>query len=394
MKCRPNSPSWPNVVQSIRFSYANLLESRRLLKYSFRLALTLVLLLAMFAAMFLAIRSAQRLMRPVRDLMEGTRAVGKGDFTMRLQLPARDEMGWLVHSFNDMTRRLRRASEEASRSRAQVEEERERLAVILAGLSTGVIVLDTARRLRLANAAADAILGAQLAQGTGLELHELHELQEQSPQLPAFAREVGARLDAEGPEWHDEITLQPLRVLRCACAPLVDSSGVSAGYVLVFDDITHLLNAQRDAAWGEVARRLAHEIKNPLMPIQLAAERLRRRLYDRLGDADAELLDRATHTIVQQVESLKGMVNAFSEYARAPDLKLVYLDLNDPGLRSGRAASRGRDACGHRIACGPRAAARAGRPQPPAAGAEQPDNQWTGGYRREPIRSHRSDHPS
>jgi nitrogen fixation/metabolism regulation signal transduction histidine kinase len=265
----------------------------------------------------------------VRDLMEGTRAVGKGDFTMRLQLPARDEMGWLVHSFNDMTRRLRRASEEASRSRAQVEEERERLAVILAGLSTGVIVLDTARRLRLANAAADAILGAQLAQGTGLELHELHELQEQSPQLPAFAREVGARLDAEGPEWHDEITLQPVGVLRCACAPLVDSSGVFAGYVLVFDDITHLLNAQRDAAWGEVARRLAHEIKNPLMPIQLAAERLRRRLYDRLGDADAEMLDRATHTIVQQVESLKGMVNAFSEYARAPDLKLVHLDLND-----------------------------------------------------------------
>jgi nitrogen fixation/metabolism regulation signal transduction histidine kinase len=319
-----------NTLEDIRLSYANLVESRKLLKYSFRLALTLVLLLAMFAAMFLAIRSAQRLMRPVRDLMEGTRAVGKGDFTMRLQLPARDEMGWLVHSFNDMTRRLRRASEEARRSRAQVEEERERLAVILAGLSTGVIVLDTARRLRLANAAADAILGEQLAQGTGFELHELHELPEQSPVLPAFAREVGARLDAEGPEWHDEFTLQPAqRVLRCACAPLVDTSGVSAGHVLVFDDITHLLNAQRDAAWGEVARRLAHEIKNPLMPIQLAAERLRRRLYDRLGDADADMLDRATNTIVQQVESLKGMVNAFSEYARAPDLKLAALDLNE-----------------------------------------------------------------
>ncbi len=99
--------------------------------------------------------------------------------------------------------------------------------------------------------------------------------------------------------------------------------------MLVFDDITHLLNAQREAAWGEVARRLAHEIKNPLMPIQLAAERLRRRLYDRLGPEEADLLDRATHTIVQQVESLKGMVNAFSEYARAPDLKLVQLDLNE-----------------------------------------------------------------
>ncbi len=175
-------------------------------------------------------------------------------------------------------------------ARAQVEEERERLAVILAGLSTGVMVLDTARRLRLANAAADAILGVQLAQGTGLELRELHELHEDSPRLPVFAREVGAQLDVEGPEWRNEVALLPDCVLRCACAPLVDTSGVSAGYVLVFDDITHLLHAQREAAWGEVARRLAHEIKNPLMPIQLAAERLRRRLADRLGDADAELL--------------------------------------------------------------------------------------------------------
>jgi nitrogen fixation/metabolism regulation signal transduction histidine kinase len=315
-----------NTVVHIQRSFSDLQASRSWLKAGFRVALSLVLLLAMFAAMFLAIRSAQRLMRPVRDLMAGTRAVGKGDFTMRFELPARDEMGWLVHSFNDMTRRLRRASEEASRSRALVEEERERLAVILAGLSTGVLVLDTARRLRLANAAADAILGAQLAQGTGLELHELHD---ESPQLPVFAREVGARLDAEGPEWHEEILLPPDRVVRCACARLVDSSGVATGYVLVFDDITHLLHAQRDAAWGEVARRLAHEIKNPLTPIQLAAERLRRRLAGNLHGEDAELLERATNTIVQQVESLKGMVNAFSDYARAPDLKLAPLDLNE-----------------------------------------------------------------
>jgi nitrogen fixation/metabolism regulation signal transduction histidine kinase len=315
-----------NIVENIRTSYANLLESRQGLKSAFTLGLTLVLLLAMFAAIFLAIRSAQRLMRPVRDLMEGTRAVGKGDFTMRFALPARDEMGWLVHSFNDMTRRLRRASEEASRSRELVEEERERLAVILAGLSTGVIVLDTGRRLRLANAAADAILGAHLGQDTGLELSEL---QEESPQLTPFAREVGARLDTEGDEWQEEITLPPDRMLRCACAALVDSSGVPAGHVLVFDDITHMLRAQRDAAWGEVARRLAHEIKNPLTPIQLAAERLRRRLTGKLGDEDGELLERATHTIVQQVESLKGMVNAFSDYARAPELKFAQVDLNE-----------------------------------------------------------------
>ena len=111
-------------------------------------------------------------------------------------------------------------------------------------------------------------------------------------------------------------------MLRCACAPLADAAG-EAGYVIVFDDITNLLHAQRDAAWGEVARRLAHEIKNPLTPIQLAAERLRRRLQGKLAAEDADLLERATHTIVQQVETLKGMVNAFSEYARAPELKLT-----------------------------------------------------------------------
>jgi nitrogen fixation/metabolism regulation signal transduction histidine kinase len=314
-----------NAVQKAYTNYGNLAYSREPLKFSFRLTLTLVLLLAMLSAIFLAIRSAQRLTRPVHDLILGTRAVGKGDFTMRLQLPARDEMGYLVSSFNDMTKRLRRASEDAVRSRELVEEERERLAVILAGLSTGVIVIDTARRLRLANAAADAILGAQLGQAIGREFNELHV---QAPRLPAFARQVIERLDGGLADWQDEFLLPPDRVLRCACAPLVDASG-ETGHVLVFDDITHVLHAQRDAAWSEVARRLAHEIKNPLTPIQLAAERLRRRLGGKLGAEDADLLERATHTIVQQVETLKGMVNAFSEYARAPDLKLAQVDVNE-----------------------------------------------------------------
>jgi nitrogen fixation/metabolism regulation signal transduction histidine kinase len=314
-----------NAVQKAYTNYGDLAYAREPLKYSFRLTLTLVLLLAVLSVIFLAIRSAQRLTRPVHDLIQGTRAVGKGDFTMRLQLPARDEMGYLVHSFNDMTKRLRRASEDALRSRELVEEERERLAVILAGLSTGVIVLDTARRLRLANAAADAILGAQLGHAVGRELAEIHG---HTPRLLSFAREVATRLDGGVADWQDEFPLPPDRVLRCACAPLVDASG-EAGHVLVFDDITHVLHAQRDAAWSEVARRLAHEIKNPLTPIQLAAERLRRRLGGKLGAEDADLLERATHTIVQQVDTLKGMVNAFSEYARAPDLKLAPVDLNE-----------------------------------------------------------------
>jgi nitrogen fixation/metabolism regulation signal transduction histidine kinase len=306
-------------------TYDSLSDSRQRLKSSFRLNLTLVLLLAMLSAIFLAIRFAHKLTRPVHDLIQGTRAVGKGDFGRRLTLPSHDEMGILVQSFNEMTKRLRRASDETTRSRALVESERERLAVILAGLSTGVLVIDTALKLRLANAAADAILGESLAEWIDTELASLPN---DAPRLLQFSREIMRRLENGESQWRDELTLPPDRVVRCACAPLPAAAG-EPGYVIVFDDISNLLHAQRDAAWGEVARRLAHEIKNPLTPIQLAAERLRRRLQGKLATDDADILERATHTIVQQVETLKGMVNAFSDYARDPELKLTPVNLNE-----------------------------------------------------------------
>jgi nitrogen fixation/metabolism regulation signal transduction histidine kinase len=313
-----------DAVQHAYSQYGELATLREPLKYSFRLTLTLVLLLAMLSAIYLAIQSAQRLTRPVQDLIQGTRAVGKGDLSLKLPLPSRDEMGFLVQSFNDMTKRLRRASDEATRSRQLVEQERERLAVILAGLSTGVLVIDTSLRLRIGNAAADTILGAPVST---LEGQDLTQLSDASPRLAGFSSHLMQRLGAGDTTWQEEIALPPDRVLRCACAPLADEAG-EPGYVVVFDDITSLLHAQRSAAWGEVARRLAHEIRNPLTPIQLAAERLRRRLQGKLGAEDSSILERATRTIVQQVEALKGMVNAFSEYARAPELKLAQLDLN------------------------------------------------------------------
>ena len=313
-----------DAVQHAYSQYGELATLREPLKYSFRLTLTLVLLLAMLSAIYLAIQSAQRLTRPVQDLIQGTRAVGKGDFATKLPLPSRDEMGFLVQSFNDMTKRLRRASDEATRSRQLVELERERLAVILAGLSTGVLVIDTSLRLRIGNAAADTILGAPIS---SLEGQDLTQVADTSPRLAEFSSQLLERLSAGETTWQEEIPLPPDRVLRVACAPLADAAG-EPGYVIVFDDITSLLHAQRAAAWGEVARRLAHEIRNPLTPIQLAAERLRRRLQGKLGAEDSSILERATHTIVQQVEALKSMVNAFSEYARAPELKLTFLDLN------------------------------------------------------------------
>ncbi|MDR2215162.1 MAG: HAMP domain-containing protein [Nevskiaceae bacterium] len=309
-------------VQHTYSQYGELATLREPLKSSFRVTLTVVLLLAMLSAIYLAIQSAQSLVRPVQDLMKGTRAVGQGDFGTRLPLSTHDEMGFLVQSFNEMTKRLRRASDETARSHALVEQERERLAVILAGLSTGVLVVDAQLRISTSNAAAEEILGADLAALEGQALPDLAA----APRLQDFARLLTQRLRDVGGKWQGELSLPPDRVLRCACEPL--AAQAEPGFVIVFDDITNLLHAQRDAAWGEVARRLAHEIKNPLTPIQLAAERLNRRLHDRVSGEDAALLDRATHTIVQQVESLKGMVNAFSEYARAPDLKLGPVDVN------------------------------------------------------------------
>jgi len=314
-------------VQRSYSQYGDVAAMREPLKYSFRLTLTLVLLLAMLAAIYGAIFSAQRLVSPVQDLIAGTRAVGKGDFGTRLPLPSRDEMGFLVHSFNDMTKRLRRAREEALHSQQAVERERERLAIILARLSTGVVAVDRKLTVSMANHAAGSILGTDLSAATGRALPELAATNER---LGQFVAAIAVRFAGGREEWREQLDLDSQagrRTLMCACTPLPGEDS-DMGYVIVFDDITTLLQAQRDAAWGEVARRLAHEIKNPLTPIQLSAERLRRKLLSGMKAPDAEILDRATHTIVQQVETMQQMVNAFSEYARAPEMRITRFSLN------------------------------------------------------------------
>ncbi len=317
-----------DAVQAAYSNYGDMSATREPLKINFILTLTLVLLITMLAAVYGAIWSAQRLTRPVKDLIAGTRAVGKGDFAMRLPLPSRDEMGFLVHSFNDMTKRLRRTSEEAALGREAVERERERLAVILSRLSSGVLVVDEQLQLRSANQSAGMILGGDMA---GMVGQSLTAAAGGVPLLAEFVAALSARLAAGGREWREQLALNDeagTRVmLLWACTPLPHTSE-DPGLVIVFEDVTALLTAQRNAAWGEVARRLAHEIKNPLTPIQLSAEQLRRKLLPGLDTEHARLLERATHTIVQQVDAMKQMVNAFSEYARAPEVQLAQFSLN------------------------------------------------------------------
>jgi PAS domain S-box-containing protein len=314
-------------VQRSYKQYARLVQLRQPLKSTFVLVLTFVVLVSSLAAVYGAIFTAQRLIKPVQDLIAGTRAVAKGDFDTKLPLPSRDDLGHLVTSFNDMTKRLARARKETRQSQRAVEAEREGLAVILARLSTGVVSLEADLRVRTANQAASAILGVDLESAVGKPWAQAFA----TPLFGQFQAAIDARLGAGERDWREQIELigdAGRRVLMCACTTLPGEAGAAPGVVLVFDDITTLLQAQRDAAWGEVARRLAHEIKNPLTPIQLSAERMRRKFLGSMTPQDAQILERATHTIVQQVEAMKQMVNAFSEYARAPDMHISQFDIN------------------------------------------------------------------
>ena len=315
-------------VQGAYQQYGRLAYLREPLKASFVLTLTLVLLMALLAAVYGAFFFSDRLIQPVQDLISATRAVAKGDFETRVTRSSHDEIGFLVTSFNDMTKRLARARADAEASSQAVDKERSGLAVILARLSTGVISLEPDLTIRVANDAAGDILGANLQAAAG---RRIEELAADAPLVAQFLESVRPHIEAGKTDWREQLTLRAetgRRELMCACTALPAETGEPAGLVLVFDDITQLLHAQREAAWGEVARRLAHEIKNPLTPIQLSAERLRRRLAEGLAPREAEILDRATHTIVQQVESMKQMVNAFSDYARAPDIALTRFDVN------------------------------------------------------------------
>ena len=317
-----------NSVENSYSEYQQLTFFREDLKDLLTLTLAFVLLLSLLAAIYGAFVLSQRLVAPIQDLVAGTRAVAMGDFDTRLPTPTKDEIGFLISSFNDMTQRLATARREATLSQALVEAERTNLEVILARLSTGVLALDSDLKIRTANQAAGSILGVTLENRTG---EALRDVAKGMPLLEQFVDVACVHLDAGETEWREQIVLRGdvgRRVLTCACTTLPGDEDNAAGYVIVFDDITALLQAQRDAAWGEVARRLAHEIKNPLTPIQLSAERMRRKYLKTMDEDEAKVLDRATHTIVQQVEAMKEMVNAFSDYARAPDMDFSSFDLD------------------------------------------------------------------
>lgn len=317
-----------NNVQNAFVDYQELSYLREQLKLSFVMILTLVLLFSIFSVLWAAFYSAKKLAQPVRDLAEGTRAVAEGDYNTQIPVTSRDELGFLAASFNDMTERIAKARDDVEKSQQELEAERSRLATILDKMTSGVLVIGQDQKLLTANNSAQQILGAELQEHATQSLDKLSELY---PYLEQLFSIIEKWIDSEDTDWREQATFfgaSGRQDLMLSGTVLSAIPMARSGHVIVFDDITALIQGQKDAAWSEMARRLAHEIKNPLTPIQLAAERLRHKYMATMPENDAETLDRLTNTIVQQVETMKTMVNSFSDYARIPAIEPTSTDLN------------------------------------------------------------------
>jgi nitrogen fixation/metabolism regulation signal transduction histidine kinase len=295
--------------------------------------LTLALVLAVFGALLLALLLSNQIVRPLLLLAEGVRQVARGDLSAKPVFASRDELGGLTRSFADMTNELSEARSLVQRSVTQVEAARSNLQTILDNLTAGVIVFDREGRIDTVNPGATRIVRLPLSAYRGQRLDAV-------PGLGGFAEAVWQRFEAHaaGPEagerdqWQDAFEVQTQSAdgrERDSLTLLVRGAPMpQGGRLLVFDDITELVSAQRAEAWSEVARRLAHEIKNPLTPIQLSAERLQMKLEPKLEGDDRAMLARSVGTIVNQVQSMKTLVNEFRDYARLPAAQLKPLELN------------------------------------------------------------------
>jgi nitrogen fixation/metabolism regulation signal transduction histidine kinase len=323
-------------VQKGYLDYQELALSRQSLRNLFAVTLTLALLLTVFAAIAVALYLSKKLVKPLLTLASGTQAVSIGDFRPLPEPPSNDEVGQLTRSFNDMTRQLEEARRMVESNRAQLERSNVYLESVLSNLSAGVLVFDQQFRLTTFNQGAQAILSVDLRAAPGRPLETIDGMIDFAGMIrQAFSQHaaVGSerthwqeQFELKLPDLSDDTKFYTLTLLARGTQLLVD--GRDNGYMVVFDDITEVMSANRSVAWGEVARRLAHEIKNPLTPIQLSAERLAMKLAHKLEPQDAALLERATNTIVNQVSSLKHMVDDFKEYARKPAILMVPVDFN------------------------------------------------------------------
>lgn len=320
-----------DLADSVEFASARYQEMsylRSSLRMSFSLALSLVLLMSLLAAIWVAFISIRNITAPVKELVKGTKAVASGHYDQILPVMAQDDLGFLVESFNDMTNRIAQARDETRKVGVEVENQRAYLETILGNLTAGVISFDETFKIRTANQAAYRIFRVHVNQFVGKTLMELVETY---VELVEPLKSIQHLLENADDIWQQRIAfLGPngRQELLCRGTPLFSQEGFRVGSVVVFDDVTDLIQAQKNAAWGEVARRLAHEIKNPLTPIQLSAERLQLKLANKLDSSDGAILQRSIQTIVQQVEAMKEMVDDFSEYAKPSKKQSVNVNIS------------------------------------------------------------------
>jgi nitrogen fixation/metabolism regulation signal transduction histidine kinase len=331
-------------AEALRVAYSEYQErslARTGLRKFFLVTLTLVLLLAIFAAMVSAFLLASDFAQPLLLLAEGTKAVAQGNLSPRPIMATPDELGTLTQSFNIMTMQLSDAREAVERNRHALEDAKAYLESVLANMSAGVIVFDEQWQLVTFNASAERILRLELKPLLGTAMSLIPALSAfRDPVMRSFSR-LNAQAAADHSEGDAQHWQQQIEIPRERGSNYSDSTditllargshlpvGAGRGYIIVFDDITDVISGQRSIAWAEVARRLAHEIKNPLTPIQLSAERLHMKLQPKLAGDDVALLERGTNTIVNQVVAMQQMVDNFRDYAKTPPPLLQALDLN------------------------------------------------------------------
>jgi nitrogen fixation/metabolism regulation signal transduction histidine kinase len=308
-------------VESVYEEYQQLTYSRNSLKIIYILTLTLVVLLALLSSVAGSFVISRRFSSPLAMLADATRQISKGNYKKIISEQGKDEIGVLISSFNSMTSQLEEAKRNSEKDRERVEIARTFLETILAHLTTGVIVLDEKKIIRLNNISASKLL---LNKENAMNDVPLKKIIPNNSFFKPLYDFVESYIDSEKnkKEISQEFKLNKdkhERTIMLQITPLNEKKGQS--YVLVIDDISAVTQAQRHSAWGEIARRLAHEIKNPLTPIQLSAERIQHKFKNKLSKEDSVILERSTNVIVNQVNALKIMVNEFSEYARPPKIQ-------------------------------------------------------------------------
>lgn len=314
-------------VQAAFDQYKELAVLRNPLKTSFTLALSLIWLLSVLSAIWIAFVAARNLVSPINDLVEGTKSVAAGDYEKQLVVSGDDELGFLLRSFNTMTRKISRTREIARQSQLMEAMQKNYLESVMEHITSGVLTIDETGFIKSGNPAACSIFGIESYFFTELYIDDVIR---EYPMMQPFYEAVRNHMQSEH-EWQEEVVVfgqSGRKILRVRGATLKSQSETRKEQVIVVDDLTELIQAQKDSAWSEMARRMAHEIKNPLTPIQLSAERLQRKLSGEVSGDKLLMLERYTHTIVQQVEAMKTMVNAFTDYARSPSQNPESLNFN------------------------------------------------------------------